>query len=145
MSKIPTFPNICVYIWWDVNRIGIKYNKFDRIIGLNYWMVFLSPKSDVAVVHSSQGRFLFLFFAFWPKMVIFAPKKLFLDQIFWKMMIFGQILSNWIYSSFHFRAAAAGNARDSPWTWGGGGSTSPYESHKETIEHEFASAALLDH
>ena len=43
-----TFPNICVYIWWDVNRIGIKYNKFDRIIGLDYWIgsldIFFSPK-----------------------------------------------------------------------------------------------------
>ena len=22
-----TFPNICVYIWWDINRIGIKYHN----------------------------------------------------------------------------------------------------------------------
>ena len=33
---------------WDINRIGIKYNKFDRIIGWNYWIGlldgFFSPK-----------------------------------------------------------------------------------------------------
>ena len=29
---------MCVYIWWDVNRIGIKCNEFDRIIGWDYWI-----------------------------------------------------------------------------------------------------------
>ena len=53
------FPQIYVYIWWDVNRIGIKYNKFDRMGLLDWiigWFIF-SPNSDVAVVHSSQGSF----------------------------------------------------------------------------------------
>ena len=39
-----------------INLIGL----LDGIIGLDYWMVFFHPNSDVAVVHSSQGRFFFV-------------------------------------------------------------------------------------
>ena len=43
---------------------------------------FFYPNSDVAVVHSSQGRFFFFCYVTFSKMVIFGQKGLFLDQIF---------------------------------------------------------------
>ena len=55
-----------------INLIGL----LDGIIGLDYWMVFFHPTSDVAMVHSSQGRCFFLFFLNIPQKVHIWSNKL---------------------------------------------------------------------
>ena len=82
----------------------------DGIIGYDSWMFFLHPNVGSVVDHSSQGHFFpkirgllcylpqrgvfsFCCYASWPQKVIFGPKKLFLEHLFWKMMFFGRIVS----------------------------------------------------
>ena len=64
-------------------------------------VVFFFPTLTWLWCIPRRGMF-FVFHVIFSKMVIIGQQKWFMDQIFWKMTIFGQILSNRIYSSFCF-------------------------------------------
>ena len=78
-----------------MNRIGIKYIKFDRVIG---WFSFSQTRTCPGPQgHSSQGRF-FFFYVILSKKVINGKKSDFWTRFFEKsryLVRFGQILLYW--------------------------------------------------